>query len=136
MVVKYRPTRLKQWTVRLLCALALLFVGFAHQPPVIRTSSGTIDVSQYILPDGSLPVFCITDNGDGGQEPGKMHMVHGCEACQISASILIPAPADATGQALQFAAVASQNTAIEIFRRPLYPPNTGPRAPPRHLLTA
>jgi hypothetical protein len=116
--------------VHLVCAIALMLVGFAHQPPVINTSSGTIDVSQYVLPDGSLPIFCITDNGGDEQSRGKMHMVHGCDACQITASILLPMPADEAGHAMQFAAAIPVVMTMDVFGRPLYPPNTGPTGPP------
>lgn len=124
--------------MRIVCVIALLFVGFAHQAPVIRTSAGTVDVSQYVLPDGTLPIFCITDNDadDDGQTHGKMHMVHGCDACQIGASVLLPEPADATGRPMQFVASATPRLEMHTFFRPLFPPNTGPRAPPLTSQTA
>ena len=100
---------------------ALLFVGFAHQPQVIQTSAGPIDVSQYVLPDGSLPIFCITDNSDDGSDHGKIHMVHGCEACQITATVVIPAPSDVPSYHPPMSSEVAFDGTIDVFSRPLFP---------------
>lgn len=121
-------TAFERWALRLVCAMALLFVGFAHQIPVIEKDGVQIDVAQYVLPDGTLPIFCITDNADGNQKH-KMQM-EGCQACHINASILIPVPADVAGVAVSFVPAASTSTRTAAFTRRLFPPNTGPRAPP------
>jgi hypothetical protein len=136
MKVKRQTTITQQWLVRILCAIALLFVGFAHQPPVIQTSAGPIDVSQYVLPDGSLPIFCITDNSDDGTDHGRMHMVHGCEACQIAASVVVPAPSDVPGFKAPMSTAVSFHGAENDFSRPLFPPNIGPTGPPQSATLA
>lgn len=114
--------------MRLVCAIALLFAGFAHQVPVIEKDGVKIDVAEYVLPDGTLPIFCITDNGDPAQKH-KMRM-EGCQACHLNASILLPAPADVQGSAVSFIAAVAAPFRMTMFIRPLFPPNTGPRAPP------
>jgi hypothetical protein len=134
--VKRKATKTQQWFVRILCAMALLFVGFAHQIPVIHAASGVVDVSEYVLPDGSLPVFCITDNGDDGADHGKMRMVHGCEACQMAASIVLPIPSDAPGYRVSISPVVAFQGAASEFHRPLFPPNTGPTGPPQSPISA
>lgn len=131
MKLKLKSTTIEQWLVRIFCAVVLLFVGFAHQPPVIQTSAGPIDVSQYVLSDGSLPIFCITDNGDDGTAHGKMHMVHGCEVCQIVASVVIPAPSDVPGYRAPMSLAVAFRGIVDLFSRPLFPPNVGPTGPPQ-----
>ncbi len=120
---------IKQWTVRILCALALLLVGFAHRPPVL--SDQAEDYAAYRLPDGSLPSLCITstDEDGNGAEHHKLHG-QGCEACRIGASVLLPNPSDVTGVRLAYQRPVPPPHRPETFRRQLYPPNTGPRAPP------
>jgi hypothetical protein len=113
----------------MLCALALLFVGFAHQTPALAEQTENFEA--YRLPDGSLPSLCITVSNDDGKSSDG-HKIHhpGCEACRISASVLLPVPADAVGSrvAYRYQVVLPQRT--KAFHRQIYPPNTGPRAPP------
>jgi hypothetical protein len=123
-----QATSIEQWAVRLVCAIALLFAGFAHQVPVIEKDGIKIDVAEYVLPDGTLPIFCITDNSDPAQNH-KMRM-EGCQACHINASIVLPTPADVQGSALSFVTAVTAPAWPTIFIRPLFPPNRGPRAPP------
>ncbi|MDR9773214.1 hypothetical protein RJJ65_11170 [Rhizobium hidalgonense] len=118
-----------KWLVRILCAIALVSVGFAHQAPAI--AADPVNLAEYVLPDGTLPTLCVTvtdDEGNTGTDH-KLHN-HGCEACRISASVLLPPPADIAGKAVAFSVRVDLPIRIEAFRRQIYPPNTGPRAPP------
>lgn len=115
--------------VRMLCAIALLSVGFAHKTPVIESAIPLSEISAYTLPDGTLPVLCLP----GHDENGKHHSPdfgNGCEACRITASIVVPAPADSIGQAIVVAAEIQLPIRREAFYRQLFPPNTSPRGPP------
>lgn len=74
---------------RIICALALILVGFAHQPPRIPTTVPASEMAAYVLPDGTLPVLCDLanlDDDDHSHDPGR------CEACVLSASTLLPPP--------------------------------------------
>lgn len=113
--------------MRILCALALLFVGFAHQPLAIAETV-PLDLAAYALPDGTLPVFCLTDK-DGGQTDKHVH-ASDCDACRISAATLLPQPADIAGRTIEFAAVASIRPVAEILPRRVFHPSAAPRAPP------
>lgn len=118
--------------VRILCALALLLVGFAHTPPsVARTQLSPSELAELVLPDGSLPVLCLPS------QDGKAHNDHdrksGCEACRLAASVLLPSPADALGERVLREADRFTPTRIEAFYRQLFPPNTSPRGPPASL---
>ncbi|MCO5158492.1 MAG: hypothetical protein M9945_17365 [Aquamicrobium sp.] len=54
--------------VRILCALALLFVSFAHKVPMLNEASiQPIEVSQYVFPDGTQHVLCLTDEAGNGE---------------------------------------------------------------------
>ena len=48
--------------VRMLCALSLLLVAFAHRPLALETvpSLSSADVASFMLPDGTLPDLCLT----------------------------------------------------------------------------
>lgn len=79
--------------VRILCAIALLCLGFTHQLPNADAASISIsDFEQYVLPDGTLPVLCLSDMDSQSHSSTKVG--NGCEACRLSASILLPAPGD------------------------------------------
>ncbi|RFB98884.1 hypothetical protein B5K08_04390 [Rhizobium leguminosarum bv. trifolii] len=126
-----RARQIEQWALRILCAAALVFVAFAHQAPnAAAGESGPADLAQYVLPDGTLPTLCVTvsDTSDQGQHD-KTHS-HGCEACRIGASILLPAPADVADAPIPFAVAAELPIRAESVPRRLFPPNSGPRAPP------
>lgn len=115
--------------VHILCTLALLFVGFAHKVPDVFGGLPPQELAAYTLPDGSLPELCLpsTDGNshDHGAAPGA-----GCEACIISASIILPLPTDVAGQPPQQAGDDIRPVRYEAFYRQIYPPNAAPRAPP------
>ncbi|MCA2410369.1 hypothetical protein GYN07_02770 [Rhizobium leguminosarum bv. viciae 248] len=132
-----RTTQIEQWALRILCAVALVFVGFAHQLPA--AAAGEFDpaeLAQYALPDGTLPTLCVTVTDKSGENQHDKAHSHGCEACRISASILLPVPMDIAGAAILFAAAVELPIRTEAFRRQLFPPNTGPRAPPSDPIPA
>lgn len=119
-------SRTGQWLVRILCAVALLSVGFAHQPAVANTAEPTeFELAQYRLPDGTLPVLCITERTPDGKA-----YLPGCEACRIAAAALLPLPPTDILAHLGFITPDVPAPTSEAFHRQLYPPNTGPRAPP------
>ncbi|MFJ6324672.1 MULTISPECIES: hypothetical protein [unclassified Rhizobium] len=123
--------QIEQWVVRTLCALSLLLVGFAHQVPALPAKQlSPAELAQYILPDGTLPTLCVTVIDGAGQEHGKVGHLTGCEACRISASVVLPVPADVVGAPIGFAFTVELPRRAEAIHRQLYPPNTGPRAPP------
>ncbi|TXI03671.1 MAG: hypothetical protein E6Q76_13500 [Rhizobium sp.] len=116
--------------MRLLCAIALISVGFVHHPAVsIAAEPSSREFAQYRLPDGSLPVICTTERTPDGKEHGKTHMP-GCEACRISAAAILPAPQSELCDRLSYERQDMVIPSQESFRRELYPPNSGPRAPP------
>jgi hypothetical protein len=124
----------EQCMVRIICALALLFVGFAHKPPV--TDSYPVpptEVAHYILPDGTLPVLCLPSQ-DGTIKHGHPDAASGCEACRLTTSVLVPSPTDTSGQPMLRQMENFIPIPDEPFYRRLFPPNTSPRGPPSGLI--
>lgn len=122
---------IEQWMVRIVCALALVFVGLAHQVPAVAGDAlDPVALAQYVLPDGTLPSICVTITDDSGKEHGKIGHLTSCEACRIGDSVVLPVPGDVVGAPVGFVVAVELLRRIEGFHRQLYPPNRGPRAPP------
>ncbi|WP_454856022.1 hypothetical protein [Rhizobium binxianense] len=129
--------QIEQWAVRMLCALALVFVGFAHQAPALADGEfGPAELALHALPDGTLPTLCVTIPDTSGKDRHDKAHSHGCEACRISASTLLPVPADVAGARMSFTVAAELPIRPEAFHRQLFPPSTGPRAPPSDPILA
>ncbi|MDI7922398.1 hypothetical protein [Ferirhizobium litorale] len=121
--------------VRMLCALALLMVGFAHKVPALDYGPIPLsEIAHYTLPDGSLPMLCLSSE-HGDTKHGSHDLGSGCEACRLSASVLLPAPPDTVGERIQQAIAHFRPLRSEAHYRQLFPPNTSPRGPPSGLLT-
>ncbi|KPH08263.1 hypothetical protein CO657_09485 [Rhizobium acidisoli] len=74
--------------LRMLCALSLVLLGLAHQAPQ-AAASDSYDASAYVLPDGTVASLCVTvKDADGKTVAFKPN----CEACRLSASVLLPTP--------------------------------------------
>jgi len=121
---------IRQWTVRLLCALAVVFVGFGAQPAISNSDQLTpAELAQYRLPDGTLPIFCITYRDADGKAHGEVH-IPGCYLCQTAPAALLPAAPVFDYGHLPFVFARLAAPLSVAFHRRLYPPNSGPRAPP------
>jgi hypothetical protein len=116
-------------SLRILCVMLLVSAGLAHQLAAAKPLQ-VQDLAIYVLPDGTVAGLCVPDEGG---PPGKV-MWHGCEACRIVSSVLIPEPpADAaqierTETATDFASV-EPGQAKESLR-----PGASPRGPPEFLV--
>lgn len=119
--------------VRMLCAIALFCVGFAHKPPSIESAIPLSEIAAYILPDGTVPVLCLFHHDETGKHQSP-DFGNGCEACRITASIILPAPADSIGQAIFVATEIQLPIWHEAVYRQLFPPNTSPRGPPTDFI--
>lgn len=85
----------RQWrmTVRVLSALALLFLSFAHQPAFARQITPAM-AAAYMLPDGTIGDICFGLHGIEGKSHGSSHQALApvCDYCRLSASIALPSP--------------------------------------------
>lgn len=129
-------SNLRLWGVRILCALALLVVGIPGQPilsaPFTLTSS---DLTQYRLPDGTFPVFCITYKDTEGKQRGATFSPT-FEIGQLAAAVIPPAPQTEVFERVSFQSPVLNFSEAPTFRRAAHPPNSGPRAPPSSDISA
>ena len=81
--------------LRILCALVLLSLGLAHQAPSVGLAAIDIDhLETYRLPDGSFASLCVNSVEDHAGDDHKGVPRGLCEACLLSASIILPPPDD------------------------------------------
>lgn len=128
-----RLSSAQQWLVRTTCAIALLLVAFAHKPVVLdhpRISAS--ELSQYALPDGTLPVLCLTLEGGKANHDGH-NLGSGCEACRLTASILLPVRTDVAGMPILHQVDTDLPRSVKVFRRHLFTLSTAPRGPPSNV---
>eukprot|EP01036_Dinobryon_divergens_P037660 gene37660-biopygen29824 len=92
--------------IRIICVVALVLLGLAHRPPVPAVPTLTpAEVALLTLPDGTLPELCLPGTDQDGKS--KSHaMASDCEACRISANVVLPPPADLVGIRLRVAIAA------------------------------
>ena len=113
-------------TLRILCAVALLSVGFAHKPPVLVAAEVITELQA--LPDGTVPQLCLP--GTIADE-SKGLSVHGtCDACIIAAAILLPTPIDEAGMRLLPSGEIIRPDRARFDASPVLIDNAAPRAPP------
>lgn len=115
--------------LRILCVIALVMLSFAHRPPEAVAAQLTApELSAIALPDGSIPVICSSD--EDGNTKTHVHASNQCEACRLSASVLLPEPSAQAGLIVSFAETMVFAKRIEAHYRQQIPPNANPRAPP------
>lgn len=111
-----------------LYGLAMALMPFGHRPLNLPTGP---DLSEYALPDGTLPVLCATTPGKPGQPASRSGVI--CDACLLTSApglvvaglVLPPAPQSVPvrlGRALETQSVPQKYTTA-----------ARPRAPPRSL---
>jgi hypothetical protein len=115
--------------VRIICALALLMVAFAHKPLDVTdkiAAYADVDFAEYILPDGTLPDLCLIGEDHGGHHAKSSN----CEACRISSSADLPLPF--SGVSVNCGFFASKPTFPQgvSFVAAALRPGASPRAPP------
>lgn len=120
--------RVTSWVfgLRLLCVLALVFAGLAHRP-AMAAQPMPVDLAAYVLPDGTVPDFCIDDAVHGKKKPAPTRT---CEACRIAGAMLLPTPSGLYGEppVLREANSAMPAGDTVVVRRER--PGAPPRAPP------
>ncbi|OAP42540.1 hypothetical protein AU381_15250 [Sinorhizobium glycinis] len=122
--------QLDRWrtAVRLLAAIALVFLSFAHRP-VLAIAADRALAAEYRLPDGSFADICFGTDGVGHDGEKSPLISPICEACRLAASVLLPeppqtsVPAD-TGNRLVKPPVMDIQVALAPLR--LLPPPRGP----------
>ncbi len=67
----------------------MIWIGFAHRPVINPTAASNIDLAAYTLPDGSIPVICLADDGKRDHTS-----LQSCPDCTIANSIIVPERAE------------------------------------------
>jgi hypothetical protein len=125
----------RQWrtTVRVLSALALLFLSFAHQPAFARQITPAM-AAAYMLPDGTIGDICFGLDGIDGKSHGSSHeaLAPVCDYCRLSASIALPSPPDDGHLVIRIAALSGSKpdfTAVLVSHPRLLPQSRAPPLP-------
>lgn len=114
--------------VRMLCALSLILVAFAHRP-LARTDAASgyanVELAAFVLPDGTLPDICLTGEGDTGHSAASY-----CEACRIVSSVDLPCPLGGYVVTRWFADAELTVPQGAKLAYPALRPGASPRGPP------
>ncbi|WP_037383471.1 hypothetical protein [Sinorhizobium americanum] len=114
--------------VRLLAAVALVFLSFAHKPSLVIGTNAAL-AAEYRLPDGSFAEICFGTEGVDHEDGKAPALAPICEACRLAASVLLPEPPQASvpadkGNWLAVSPVTETQVALTPLR--LLPPPRGP----------
>lgn len=113
--------------LRMLCMLAVVLLGFSHQPALAASALTPAEIAAHTLPDGTLPDLCAEDMVHGKE---KHAVTTQCEACRIGSAMLLPLPADLSGAPLRVVLAAASPRADAPERKSRFEPGAPPRAPP------
>ncbi|AWM25053.1 hypothetical protein N181_14180 [Sinorhizobium fredii USDA 205] len=114
--------------VRLLAAIALVLLSFAHKPSLALRADAAL-AAEYRLPDGSYAEICFGTDGVDHQGEKSPAIAPICEVCRLAASVLVPEPPQASVPADAGNWRAEQPlTEIQVAPAPLrlLPPPRGP----------
>ena len=91
----FRGKSLRRLSAAFTFALLFAFVSvaFVHRPVPPGTAGSDVDVSAYVLPDGSIPFIC-SGVGQSGDEDGAP--VRHCPFCTLCKILTLPAPLKAS----------------------------------------
>lgn len=116
--------------LRMICALALLSIGFAQEAQAGNRTVSAAELAQYVLPDGTLPGLCITIPDGSGS--GKIVRLGSdtLGAHHVQALVL---PDHDNGSRLLAAGLRLLPVRNVILSLDLHPSGHGPRGPPSSL---
>jgi hypothetical protein len=119
------------FAARIICVLTLVSFGFTASAASADTRElSAAELAAYMLPDGSLPVLCVTlPDGSGNGKIIKL----GIDTLSVHPAATLPAPVLAGGYVLRSGTLSQVPRKDILLRKILYPPGAGPRAPPAHL---
>ena len=117
--------------VRLLVAIALALTAFAHRAAPVNAAPAA-DFLAYVLPDGTLPVLCLTESGDENSDHHKGSAA--CEFCRIAGAIAFAVPPALHGAPIDAAKRVSPVALAGLVRgEPAFWPAAPPQGPPAVL---
>jgi hypothetical protein len=120
--------RIWGFAARIICVLTLVSFGFASSAASANTRQlSAAELAGYMLPDGSVPVLCVTlPDGSGNGKIIKL----GIDTLGVHPVATLPAPVFAGGYLVRAVTLSSAPQKDILLHKILYPPGAGPRAPP------
>lgn len=112
---------------RILCAAAVVSIGFFAEASGSQREISAAEIAAYMLPDGTLPVLCVTIPDGNGQ--GKIVKLSP-DTLGLHHNVALPVPGPSFEALLVTGADALLPPKATPLRHLLYPPGSGPRAPP------
>lgn len=132
---------IRQKMLRMLCAMLLVALGFAHKPidahamtPMDLASVTSVDLSDYVLPDGSIADICFAGHVD--KAPSGQHIDNTCEACRLSAASAVPLPSLSDEQIIRHEASVIFPLPVVMASTVLRLGASSPRGPPNGSYSA
>ncbi len=115
------------FVLRIVCALALVSIGFAQDAQAGNRVVSAGELAHYVLPDGQLPDLCITlPDGSGGGKIVKL----GSDTLGAHHQNALFMPHEEGGPAVRLVAANFRPSGSSLSRQFLHTPGGGPRAPP------
>lgn len=128
--VRQSPGRFAAKLLHLLLALSLIMASLGAVPLGFASpafSDGdSVDLSDYALPDGSLPVLCWRGEENGESGAG---LTEHCPYCRIAGDLEIPQPFDAARISLPSSLQTWHSRSVAQWLA-VFTPDTPPRGPP------
>lgn len=109
------------------CVIGLVAFGFAATANGSTRELTASEVASYVLPDGSLPSLCVTIPDGSGQ--GKIVKL-APDAMGLNKAVAMPMPMGNGCAHFAHLEESLRPTPAAVLRHLLYPPGSGPRAPP------
>jgi hypothetical protein len=119
--------KIGSFVTRLLCVFAVLSFGFSSNASAGARQISPLELAAYMLPDGSVPVLCVTIPGGAGS--GKLVKLH-ADTLAVQQPAALPAPQLGAGLLVRSSFARWVVPATASLHHRLYPPGSGPRAPP------
>lgn len=114
--------------VRIACALALMSLALQLPAEASARRLSSAEVAVYTLPDGTVPPLCVTIPDGTGK--GKIVKLGDDTQALYKQASLLPAPDWSAGLRLCDAGERLTLPVPAVLRHLIYPPGSGPRAPP------
>lgn len=115
--------------MRLVLALALLSLALYAPAEAGSRTLTSAEIAAYTLPDGSLPALCVTVPDGSGK--GQIIKLGGGALGLHNHPVALPLPDDTAGARPLGIGLRIAAPAAITLSAILYPPGSGPRAPPQ-----
>lgn len=110
--------------------VALALTAFAHRAAPAGAPPAA-DFLAYVLPDGTLPVLCLTETSDEDGRGDHHKGAAACEFCRIAGSIAVVLPPALSGAPIDAARPDNIRTLVAfVGGDPAFWPAAPPQGPP------